>query len=112
MEHQPDHLHRDGRHFDGRLLGGRLGLRCASTARAAHGSRLPPPARIPHPASRLPPLTVSAHASPPDAAKLTAVLWAVGLLSKLKNNDFDVGTLKDNPVETVVAAAAAYLAFA
>ncbi|EOD26124.1 hypothetical protein EMIHUDRAFT_457412 [Emiliania huxleyi CCMP1516] len=47
-----------------------------------------------------------------DAAKLTAVLWAVGLLSKLKNNNFDVGTLKDNPVETVVAAAAAYLAFA
>ena len=40
------------------------------------------------------------------------VLWLIGVLSKLKDAEFDVKTLGDDKVETVVAAAATFFAFA
>ena len=51
-------------------------------------------------------------ANPFEAAKITSVLWLIGVLSKLKDAEFDVKTLGDDKVETVVAAAATFFAFA
>ena len=47
-----------------------------------------------------------------DAAKLTATLWLASVVIKLKDSNWDFGSLKDEPVEKLVAATAAYLAFA
>ena len=54
----------------------------------------------------------SVGASAFDATKLTAVLWLATVLLDLKNADFDLSSLKDNKVQTGVAALAAYFAFA
>lgn len=50
--------------------------------------------------------------SPFDAAKLTATLWLASVAIQLKDKNWDVSTLKDAPLEKVIAGAAAYLAFA
>ena len=47
-----------------------------------------------------------------DAAKLTAVLWIATAVMGLQASGWDVGTLKDNKMQTGVAAVAGYLAFA
>ena len=47
-----------------------------------------------------------------DTAKLGAVLWLASVLIKLKDAGFDVMTLKDNMVETGVAALSTFFAFA
>ena len=47
-----------------------------------------------------------------DTAKLAAVLWSAGVVSKLKDSGFDVTTLKDDPIETGVAVLSAVFAFA
>jgi hypothetical protein len=54
----------------------------------------------------------SVGASPFDVAKLGAVLWLSSVLMKLKDANFDLMTLKDDPVETVVAALSTFFAFA
>jgi len=47
-----------------------------------------------------------------EAAKLASVLWCASVLSKLKDANFDISTLKDDPVETGVAVLATVFAFA
>jgi hypothetical protein len=47
-----------------------------------------------------------------EAAKVTSILWLVSVLAKLQDAEFDVKTLLDDKVETVVALAATYFAFA
>ena len=54
----------------------------------------------------------SVGASPWEAAKVTSVLWIVSVLVKLKDNNFDLKTLADEPVEGAVAVLAGLLAFA
>lgn len=53
----------------------------------------------------------SMGASPWEAAKVTSVLWLLSVLSKLKDANFDVSTLTNDPVETGVAVLATVLAF-
>lgn len=53
----------------------------------------------------------SVGASPFETAKLTAVLWLIGLAVKLNDSKFDVSTLKDNLVEAVITVVATILAF-
>ena len=47
-----------------------------------------------------------------ETAKLTAVLWLATVLLDLKASNFDLATLKDAKLQTGLAVAAAYLAFA
>ena len=47
-----------------------------------------------------------------EAAKLTSVLWLLSVGTKLKDANYDVSTLGDNKVETLIAAVSTYLAFA
>ena len=54
----------------------------------------------------------SVGASAFDATKLTAVLWIASALLDFKNSNWDINSLKDNKVQTAVAAAAALLSFA
>lgn len=54
----------------------------------------------------------SVGASSFDTAKLTAVLWLATVVLDLKDANFDLATLKDQKIQTGLAVAAAYLAFA
>ena len=54
----------------------------------------------------------SVGASAFDSTKLAAVLWLGSVLTKLKDANFDLMTLKDDPVESVVAALSTFFAFA
>jgi len=54
----------------------------------------------------------SVGASSFDSGQLKAALWLLSVLVKLKDSNFDMGTLMDSPVEKVVALAATLLAFA
>ena len=54
----------------------------------------------------------SVGGSPFEAAKLASVLWLVSVVSKLKDNGFDVSTLANDPIETGVAALVTFFAFA
>ena len=47
-----------------------------------------------------------------EAAKLASTLWLASVLIKLKDKSFDVATLADDKVETVVALLSTYLAYA
>merc|ERR1712072_1184057 len=53
----------------------------------------------------------SVSESPFAAASLTSVLWLASVVNKLKDNNFDVSTLANDPVETAVAVLSAVLAF-
>merc|ERR1719305_93689 len=57
------------------------------------------------------PVLYSMGASPWEAAEVTSVLWLLSVLSKLKDANFDVSTLTNDPVETGVAVLATVLAF-
>ena len=54
----------------------------------------------------------SVGASSFDSGKLASALWVIGVLSKLKDAGFDVTTLTNDPVETVVAVVTTLLAWA
>ena len=56
-------------------------------------------------------VVASVNAATFNAAKLGAVLWLVSVLSKAKDAG-DASSLMDNKEETLIAAAATYLAFA
>ena len=56
-------------------------------------------------------VVASVNAASFNAAKLGAVLWLVSVLSKAKDAG-DASSLMDNKEETLIAAAATYLAFA
>ena len=47
-----------------------------------------------------------------EAAKLVSALWLASVVMKLKDKSFDVATLADDKVETVVALLSTYLAYA
>merc|ERR1719305_894204 len=54
----------------------------------------------------------SVGASAFDGAKLTSALWLLSVLMKLKDASFDVSTLANDPVETLVAALTTVFAWA
>ena len=54
----------------------------------------------------------SVGASTFDAAQLTAVLWLATVGMKFKDANWDVSSLKGQPIEKAIAAIGAYLAFA
>ena len=54
----------------------------------------------------------SVGASSFDSGKLASALWMVSVLLKLKDAGFDVSTLMNDPVETIVALVSTILAWA
>ena len=54
----------------------------------------------------------SVGASDFDSGKLTAGLWLVSVLMKLKDSNFDVAGLTSAPLEPIIAVVSSLLAFA
>jgi len=54
----------------------------------------------------------SVGASSFDAGKLGSALWLASVLLKLKDSGFDVSTLANDPVETIIAVVSAVLTWA